>query len=210
MAVHQKVLRIGFISHFNLLSIATLLVAIVMFSEARRSDKWGPFVTSCIILVVVVFAAYFLRSKYAVLKNKIQQTNAPQNINFDVPNLNMSDFNLTPYEKGINFEEECAKILMYSGWDVELTKNSRDKGADVIAQKNGHIVAIQCKNQESAVNNKAVQEVRTAKSYYGTHYAVVISKKGSYTSDAVDMAERCHVLLLSEESMLPELEDLVS
>lgn len=98
---------------------------------------------------------------------------------------------LDPYE----FEKHCASILRNVGFTAKATKGSGDQGVDVVAEKNGIKVAIQCKLYSQAVNNTAVQEVNTGKSYYKADYAVVVSNN-TYTISARQLAKSCGVLLL--------------
>lgn len=101
------------------------------------------------------------------------------------------DTALDPYE----FEKHCASILRNAGFTAKATKGSGDQGVDVVAEKNGIKVVIQCKLYSQAVSNTAVQEVNTGKSYYKADYAVVVSNN-TYTVSARQLAKSCGVLLL--------------
>jgi HJR/Mrr/RecB family endonuclease len=74
----------------------------------------------------------------------------------------------------LGFEVWCRDTLISQGWKAEITKASGDQGADITAEKHGNRVVIQCKFYTGPVANKAVQEVSTARHYYGAAYAVVI------------------------------------
>lgn len=101
------------------------------------------------------------------------------------------DTALDPYE----FEKHCASILRNAGFTAKATKGSGDQGVDVVAEKNGIKVVMQCKLYSQAVSNTAVQEVNTGKSYYKADYAVVVSNN-TYTVSARQLAKSCGVLLL--------------
>ena len=58
-----------------------------------------------------------------------------------------------------NFEIFCAEQLRSSGWNASVTRQSRDQGVDVIAEKSGIRVVLQCKLYSNPVGNKAVQEI---------------------------------------------------
>ena len=109
--------------------------------------------------------------------------------NIDIDDIDLNDTN--PY----NFEKQCAQLLNECGWHANTTPKSSDQGVDVIAEKNGKSVAIQCKLYSKPVGNKAVQEVNTGKSYYKTDYAAVVSNN-TYTASARQLARNCGVLLL--------------
>lgn len=48
---------------------------------------------------------------------------------------------MTPTE----FEERCAEAMRLAGWSAQKTKASGDQGVDVIAERNGISVVLQCK-----------------------------------------------------------------
>lgn len=93
------------------------------------------------------------------------------------------------------FELFCAEELNRIGWNAHCTKASRDQGVDVIAQKNGVRIVLQCKLYNQPVGNKAVQEAFTAKTYEQAHLAAVVSNS-AYTVPAQQLAKSSGVLLL--------------
>ena len=111
------------------------------------------------------------------------------------------------YSSPYDFEGYCAQILKDKGWNVQVTQKSSDQGVDVIAEKNGEKVAIQCKMYNQPVGNKAVQEVNAGKNYYQTQYAAVVTTS-SYTSSAHQLAKNCNILLLTVDD-LENLEELI-
>ncbi len=110
----------------------------------------------------------------------------------------------TPYD----FEDYCAQRLRDKGWNAYVTQKSLDQGVDVLAEKNGKKIAIQCKLYNRPVGNKAVQEVNAGKNYYQTEYAAVVTTS-SYTSSAHRLAKNCNVLLLTIDD-LNNLEELIN
>ena len=111
-------------------------------------------------------------------------------------------------ENGVAFEVRCAKILRSHGWAAYPTKASGDQGADVIAERNGIRVIIQCKRYQGRVGNKAVQEISAAMAHYDADIAAVVTT-GSYTKSAYQLAKSTHVLLLHEDE-LTKLSDHIS
>lgn len=122
-------------------------------------------------------------------------------------NVNIDDISFSSAVNPYDFEKQCAQILKENGWDAHATSKSSDQGVDVIATKNGKIVAIQCKLYSSAVGNKAVQEVCAGKDYYKAKYAVVVSNS-TYTKSARQLAQNCGVFLLTTAD-LPNLEHIL-
>lgn len=96
---------------------------------------------------------------------------------------------------GIEYEHYCASLLREHGWTATVSKASGDQGVDIIAEKSGARVAIQCKKYSSPVGNKAVQEIYAAKTFTQSDLAVVVTNN-SYTPSAKQLASTNNVLLL--------------
>lgn len=104
----------------------------------------------------------------------------------------------------LDFEGLCAAVLRRNGWNASTTKGSGDQGADVIADKGGIKLILQCKLHSKAVGNKAVQEALAAKHFYGAQHAAVVCKT-SYTKSAKVLAQTANVDIM----VYPELEDYI-
>ena len=115
-------------------------------------------------------------------------------VGFDATNL--------PFD-GHAFEKWVAEALIGFGWQAKVTSGSGDQGIDVIAEKDGKKLGIQCKLYSSAIGNKAVQEAHAGKSYYDAD-AVAVLSNASYTSSAKDLARVTGVELLSHHD-IPDL-----
>jgi restriction system protein len=76
-----------------------------------------------------------------------------------------------------------------------MTKGSGDQGADVIAEKGGIRVVVQCKWYSQPVGNAAVQEAYAAKAHERTDYAFVVTNN-AYTKSAKQLAASTGVGLL--------------
>lgn len=103
---------------------------------------------------------------------------------------NYSD-EMTPPE----FEVFCAEELRRAGWNARVTKQSRDQGVDVVAEKGDIRVVIQCKRYAGPVGNKAVQEVAAAKAHEQARYGIVVTNN-RYTRAAEQLASTNGILLL--------------
>ena len=103
--------------------------------------------------------------------------------------------NFSERMKPAEFEAFCAEVLRMAGWDARVTMQSRDQGVDVVAEKNGWRVVLQCKLYARPVGNKAVQEAAAARSHEQAHYAVVVTNN-KYTLSAEQLASTNAVLLL--------------
>ena len=98
---------------------------------------------------------------------------------------------MTPTE----FETFCAEELRRAGWRAELTAQSRDQGVDVIAEKNGLRVVLQCKLYTRPVGNKSVQEAAAGRAHERAHRGAVVTNS-SYTPSAEQLAATNGILLL--------------
>ena len=99
--------------------------------------------------------------------------------------------NLTPTD----FEIFCAEQLRSSGWDAHVTTQSRDQGVDVIAEKSGIRIVLQCKLYSNPVGNKAVQEIVAGRAHERAQYGAVVTNN-RYTPAAEQLAATNSVFLL--------------
>ncbi len=105
------------------------------------------------------------------------------------------------------YEHFCADLLREAGWEARVTTGSRDFGVDVVAEKGGHRLVLQCKMYSKAVGLKAVQEVATGRTYEAATSAAVVSNQ-RYTPAASQMASSSGVLLLHHDD-LRRVDDLL-
>lgn len=112
------------------------------------------------------------------------------------PNDIISSESISPYE----YEKIVASLLRELGWESINTKGSGDQGADVISEKNGIRLVVQCKYYSGLVGNKAVQEAFAAKGYYGASFAAVVSNN-EFSKSAKQLAHSLGVLLLHHEQL---------
>lgn len=99
---------------------------------------------------------------------------------------------------GPTFERHVAETYRRLGYRVELTKASGDQGADVIAQRSGERIAIQCKRYTGTVGNAAVQQAFAAHTHYGCSRAAVVCSS-RFTSSARSLAQTTGVELVDGE-----------
>ncbi|MDR1806227.1 MAG: restriction endonuclease [Clostridium sp.] len=98
---------------------------------------------------------------------------------------------------GEDYEKFVAEYLSQNGYkNISLTRSSGDFGADIIANNEANVrVCVQCKKYSQPVGIKAVQEVFSAKAYYGCARAMVITNT-SFTTAAKKLAKQTGVELL--------------
>ncbi len=96
---------------------------------------------------------------------------------------------------GQEFELFCQKRFQELGWDAKTTQTTGDFGADLVIERNGTIIIIQCKYYSQPIGVKAVQEAFSAMTFYNAHKAAVVSNQ-SFTKAARQMAQKNNVMLL--------------
>jgi Restriction endonuclease len=105
-----------------------------------------------------------------------------------------------PHLTPIEFEQFCAEQLRLHGWSAETTKGSGDQGSDIIAEKHGLRLVVQCKLYTHPVGNKAVQEIAAARSHEKADYAAVVTNN-RFTSSARQLAATNKVVLLHHSDL---------
>jgi restriction system protein len=99
---------------------------------------------------------------------------------------------MTPAE----FEAFCATELCRAGWNARVTKQGRDQGIDIVAEKGDVRVVVQCKLYFARpVGNKSVQEAAAAKAHEQANYGIVVTNS-RFTTAAEQLASTNGVLLL--------------
>jgi restriction system protein len=93
------------------------------------------------------------------------------------------------------FERWCAKMVASYGWQASTTTVTGDQGADVIAEKPGKRLILQCKLYNAPVGNKAVQEAFAAQHHYRANGSAVVTNS-TYTPSAIALAATTGVRLL--------------
>src|SRR5581483_1197295 len=78
---------------------------------------------------------------------------------------------------GTEFEDYVAARLRRGGWKVTLTPVIGDYGVDLIAQRDGKSVAVQCKRHGKSVGIAAVQQVVSGARHHGCAKSIVVSNQ---------------------------------
>jgi restriction system protein len=96
---------------------------------------------------------------------------------------------------GVEFEGYVAARLRRAGWQVRFTPAVGDYGVDLIAEKDGQSVAIQCKRHGKSVGVAAVQQVVSGARHHGCTRSIVVSNQ-EFTTAAKQLAytHRCQLI----------------
>lgn len=125
---------------------------------------------------------------------------------YSAQNMDDNDAVIVP-SNPFEYERYCAQQLNLIGWNASVTKASGDHGVDIIAERDGLYIAVQCKLYSGAVSNKAIQEVSSGMKYWKASKAVVITNS-TYTKHAVEIARTHNVYLLHHDD-LPKFTDII-
>lgn len=88
---------------------------------------------------------------------------------------------------GTQFEAYVAARLRRAGWHVAFTSVVGDYGVDLIAERDGKSVAVQCKRHGKPVGVAAVQQVVSGARHHGCAKSIVISNQ-EFTQAATQLA----------------------
>jgi HJR/Mrr/RecB family endonuclease len=105
---------------------------------------------------------------------------------------------------GRDFEDVVARLLRQDGYDVELTEYY-DRGADLIATKDGVRWAIQVKRWNGPVREDAVHKVFSAQTIYECDRARVVTNS-SFTKRATSTAKQLGVEMWDRARLVREIQ----
>ncbi len=102
---------------------------------------------------------------------------------------------------GHEFEELLYIVFAAMGYKVVKTKKSRDYGADLLVTIKDSCIAIQAKlYYKHSVGNSAIQQISSARAFYGATHAVVITNS-HFTKPAISMAKALSVALIDKDNL---------
>lgn len=107
---------------------------------------------------------------------------------------------------GHSFEHFSKELLFKDGfYNLVVTRGSGDQGIDIIGNKDGMRIGIQCKKYSAKVSNKAIQEAFAGKAFYNLDEVYVLTNN-YFTDSAIELAYATNVILLDRDY----LSDLMS
>lgn len=107
---------------------------------------------------------------------------------------------------GFQFEDFLVEVFQTMGYDVKETKRTQDQGADLFVTRFDKNMVIQAKNYSGSVGNSAVQQVISAKAFYGCDEAMVVTNS-YFTKSAKELAESAMVRLIDRDELQNYLDD---
>lgn len=103
-------------------------------------------------------------------------------------------------KSGVEYELSCERLLQDAGWTTRHTGASGDQGVDIIGERDGVRLVVQCKNFSTPVGNAAVQEIHAGRAFENADVAVVVSPV-PYTRAAKELAQKTGVMLLHHSEL---------
>lgn len=108
---------------------------------------------------------------------------------------------------GEEFERFIAELFRHKGYDCQVTSASGDFGIDVIANKNGERIGIQCKRYQNKVSLGAVQEVVAGMNHYHCSRGMVITNS-DFQYSAIRLARDNNIELWNRTRLKEEMQTL--
>lgn len=115
--------------------------------------------------------------------------------------LRLSGINEVDRMKGDVFEKYLKALLKKRGYKVDTTSFTGDYGADLVLSNNDDKIVVQAKRYSSKVGIKAVQEIVSAKNYYGANECWVVTNN-YYTGPAINLATSNNVKLIDRNMLI--------
>lgn len=109
---------------------------------------------------------------------------------------------------GRRFEKELAALLERYGYTVKRTGGPGDEGVDLLVQKSGDKILVQCKAHGRAIGPGAVRDLYGAMMHHGTDEAWLVSSRG-FSYRARKFASNKPISLLTIKSLLEHPETLL-
>ena len=101
---------------------------------------------------------------------------------------------------GAQFEVSTADLFRALGHQAVVLGGAGDQGVDVIVNRRGERVAVQCKNHKRPVGNRPVQEVYAGAQHHRCVEACVVAPAG-YTTEAIALARSTGVSLYDADTV---------
>jgi HJR/Mrr/RecB family endonuclease len=101
---------------------------------------------------------------------------------------------------GAQFENFTADLFRAMGYQAVVLGRTGDQGVDVIVNRRGERVAVQCKNHKRPVGNRPVQEVFAGARHHRCVQACVVAP-GGYTIGALALARSTGVSLFDADTV---------
>ena len=147
------------------------------------------------LIVLIIFAGAIIASIVIIISERKKRLEWEQK-------LRESGISEVDTMTGKVFEMYLEGILKARGYGVRLTSTTGDFGADLILSTDENTtIVVQAKRYSKKVGVRAVQEIVSAKSYYGADECWVITNN-YFTSPALELADSNGVILFDRDELV--------
>lgn len=160
---------------------ATIAILAILAGLGFLADSHPELTASLVALaiLIVIFILYAIRRRSAAYRQALLECGA------------RNPMHLSP----VDFERFCGILLAGRGWSVKTTRTTGDFGADIVAERDGVRLVVQCKRWSNAAGVTAVQEAHAAISFYKAHRSAVMAT-GGFTRAAKALASTTGTVLI--------------
>lgn len=162
-------------------------VIFVGFSLFLMQWYWYP--VALISLTILVF--YF-----AGLSDRAKQQESKRRLSARTKHIDRMS--------GAEFENHLAEYFAACGYRIETTPTTGDFGADLVLRSRTECIVVQAKRWNSRIGISAVQEISTARHFYGADSALLITNS-SLTRSAKELARRANVTVWERNTLFEKL-----
>lgn len=218
---HKKEIELNERQHLIVLAITALVAWVVVFSILYngKSSIWQLLGLVYISALIAYVSAAFVVGILSVIFSSF----FGKNHNLKYANILEYDRKLFAYNywqkraehefwtslSGLDFERELAKLFKVSGYKVQLTKASGDKGVDIFLQDNDKIIVVQCKAHKKAVGPSTVRDLYGTMMDSNADEAILASING-FTSGVYEFVKDKNIHLWDVETIIKFKENLPS
>ena len=101
---------------------------------------------------------------------------------------------------GNQFELYVNELLKAQGFKTEMTPTRNDYGVDIVAERNGVRIAVQCKRYGENISRGAVSDAVAGKHYYNCSQAMVVTNR-HFRQGARELAGASQCLLVDRDAL---------
>ncbi|MBS1955159.1 MAG: restriction endonuclease [Cyanobacteria bacterium SZAS-4] len=166
-----------------------LLGQLILASFVLFLMQWFWYPIALIALTVLVF--YF-----AGLSDKAKQQERKRRLSVSAKHIDRMS--------GAEFEYHLAEYFAERGYRIEITPTTGDYGADLVLRSRTECIVVQAKRWNSKIGLSAVQEISTARHFYGAKSALLITNS-SLTRSAKELARRANVTVWERNKLFEML-----
>ncbi|URJ47377.1 restriction endonuclease [Paenibacillus polymyxa] len=215
----------GLVAGFAVLFIGGILIELIGGDSTVLGDN---LIVICVTLGIIIPLAFILKMKHSKKKEDNLKLNPLDRLQLEIDRISNSatyhhthvaryknqlrkeyEFITAGIDKidimsGLEFEDYISFFFEELGYKVVRTPTTGDEGIDLIIDKNGLRVGVQCKRYNGKVSVSAIQEAYAGKDMHDCDEALVVTNS-LYTAPAIKMAEKLNVALWNRNDLIREL-----